>query len=608
MRRVVGFTLGFAGFLLLAGCGGGNSGSGVTSPTITSVSPSCTPNSVAVQGTATCTAAVSGTGSYSSSVTWSASAGSITSAGVFTAPSSAATVTITATSTQDTTKSGTTSITVSASASGISVTISPTSASVASGGTEQFTATVTGGSNTAVTWTTSAGTISTSGLLSLVGVAAGTNVTVTATSVADTTKSASATVSVTQRVITISTAHQVISDFNLGVGAVVGASIYATGIEVGDVITGTQFGKSSTITVDSTMVTAGGFTLNLSFSTQYFMPNWAEITVASADGTSQSNELWVAITSDQNALALSSNGSLVYLAAGLPFQIQEYSTVDGTNKGALSNSTANNYSIATDNQTGDIFADENGQNLLVYTSSGLPGSLAATGLMAVTAQSGYGYVTQPSAGKIGQCNISQGCTALTSVSAGNQPWTMDAATVNSSDAVVVYSKQDTALQLFNNQLVQDSHLTLAGVTQASAVATATLNVGGGWMVQMLGSGPAAGTGAFLSVYDKSLVFWNVDSTNTLHVDHQSTLTGTPILIAKDETHGAVIVASVDLTKGVTTMQSFDMKTFTATSLTSPSTLPVGFMPGGILVSTDGTKIYVGGTLNGQPGFYLLNNQ
>ncbi|MGC9293258.1 MAG: hypothetical protein ACP5EP_11160, partial [Acidobacteriaceae bacterium] len=99
-----------------------------------------------------------------------------------------------------------------------------------------------------------------------------------------------------------------------------------------------------------------------------------------------------------------------------------------------------------------------------------------------------------------------------------------------------------------------------------------------------------------------------DSTNTMHVDNQETLSGTPFLIAKDETHGAIIVAFLDLTKGTTTMQSIDMKTYQATNLTSPSTLPVGFMAGGIMVSPDGSKIYTVGTLNGQPQFYVLQNQ
>src|SRR4029077_14969651 len=67
----------------------------------------------------------------------------------------------------------------------------------ASGGAQQFTATVTGNSNAAVTWTSSAGSISNSGLFTAPTVSANTNVSVTATSQADTTKTASASVTVT---------------------------------------------------------------------------------------------------------------------------------------------------------------------------------------------------------------------------------------------------------------------------------------------------------------------------------------------------------------------------------------------------------------------------
>ena len=79
----------------------------------------------------------------------------------------------------------------------IAVSVSPTSTTVASGGTQQFTATVTGTTNTAVTWTASLGTISSTGLYTAPTVSASTTATVTATSVADATKSANASVAIT---------------------------------------------------------------------------------------------------------------------------------------------------------------------------------------------------------------------------------------------------------------------------------------------------------------------------------------------------------------------------------------------------------------------------
>jgi hypothetical protein len=81
-------------------------------------------------------------------------------------------------------------------AAAISVSVSPTAATVTSGGTEQFSAKVTNASNTAVTWSATSGTVSTTGLFTAPTVTATKAVTVTATSVADNTKSASATVTV----------------------------------------------------------------------------------------------------------------------------------------------------------------------------------------------------------------------------------------------------------------------------------------------------------------------------------------------------------------------------------------------------------------------------
>ena len=85
----------------------------------------------------------------------------------------------------------------SSSGSSIIVTISPTSASLASGNTQQFVAMVQGTSNTAVTWSATAGVVSSSGSFTAPSVTSATNVTVTARSAADTTKTASAIVSVT---------------------------------------------------------------------------------------------------------------------------------------------------------------------------------------------------------------------------------------------------------------------------------------------------------------------------------------------------------------------------------------------------------------------------
>ena len=78
--------------------------------------------------------------------------------------------------------------------SGVSVSINPTSASLQTGSPQQFSATVTGSSNTGVTWTATGGTISAGGLYTA-GNSAG-SYSVTATSVADTSKYATAPVTI----------------------------------------------------------------------------------------------------------------------------------------------------------------------------------------------------------------------------------------------------------------------------------------------------------------------------------------------------------------------------------------------------------------------------
>jgi O-glycosyl hydrolase len=101
-----------------AGCGpaGSSSVPPPVLPAIASVSVSCTPGSILAGQTSQCSAAVSGTGNYSSSVVWSAASGAITNSGLYTAPAvlpASNPVTVTATSVQDASKSGTASIVVS---------------------------------------------------------------------------------------------------------------------------------------------------------------------------------------------------------------------------------------------------------------------------------------------------------------------------------------------------------------------------------------------------------------------------------------------------------------------------------------------------------------
>ena len=173
---------------------------GVIAVTGSSVSVAVSPNVVSLGASQTqqFTATVSG-GSGNTAVSWTLSpnVGTISSTGLYTAPATITTqqsVVVKATSVADTTKSANANVTLRA---GVSVGVSPATASLSAGQTQQFTATVSGGSgNTAVSWTLSpnVGTISSTGLyIAPATITTQQSVVVKATSVADTTKSASAT-------------------------------------------------------------------------------------------------------------------------------------------------------------------------------------------------------------------------------------------------------------------------------------------------------------------------------------------------------------------------------------------------------------------------------
>jgi len=180
----------------------------VTVPTsISSVSASCASTSLQVGQTTQCSAVVQGTGSYSSSVNWSVNStaggnstlGTISNTGLYTAPTTVpnpASVTITATSSSDTTKSASVLATIK-----LTIAISPQTPTIQLFHTQQFTATVTGVTNTSVSWSVNGinggnnvlGQITNAGLyVPPVVLPTSSTITITASSQADATETASA--------------------------------------------------------------------------------------------------------------------------------------------------------------------------------------------------------------------------------------------------------------------------------------------------------------------------------------------------------------------------------------------------------------------------------
>jgi hypothetical protein len=145
--------------LLLTACGGGGSGGGGSSTVVSFPGTS----GVGIGVGATYMFAASVTGTTNTAVTYSvqegAAGGSITAGGVYTAPLSAGTYHVAATSVADSTKSATVSVTA---VPGVSIV--PGSVRLLPGGTQMFITRLTGTTNTAVSFSANAGSITAAGV------------------------------------------------------------------------------------------------------------------------------------------------------------------------------------------------------------------------------------------------------------------------------------------------------------------------------------------------------------------------------------------------------------------------------------------------------------
>ncbi len=190
--------------------------SGTGSGTASGISVSITPTSAALQVNSSAQFAAQVKGTSNTSVNWlvngvrggNASVGTISSSGLYTAPSavpSGGSVTVSASSQANPSKSANASVAISSTAPPVSVSVSPTSSTLGAGQSQQFNATVTGTSNTAVNWyvggiqggSASLGTISAAGLYIAPACPSDGSQTISAQSLYDSAASASAIVTLT---------------------------------------------------------------------------------------------------------------------------------------------------------------------------------------------------------------------------------------------------------------------------------------------------------------------------------------------------------------------------------------------------------------------------
>lgn len=179
---------------------------------------------VSSRGTLQFTATVGG--KHDRVVSWSATAGTVSSGGYYNAPT--VTIVTTALITARTTAgSSTTTVTIQPpippGSLPVSISISPASVTLKSGARQLFTATVSGTTNRGVIWSTTDGTVTSGGLFTSPGLGAVTRIVVRAASQADPTTSASADVTALAQV----GQHAVDLSWNASTSAnIVGYNVY----------------------------------------------------------------------------------------------------------------------------------------------------------------------------------------------------------------------------------------------------------------------------------------------------------------------------------------------------------------------------------------------
>src|SRR5437660_12040334 len=134
-------------------CGRSSNQGGPQGTAASGVEVSIDPGAVAITGGGTIRFTATVAGTADTAVIWSTDAGTIDQDGIYTAPAAPGTYSVIARSRADPGRSASASVSVST----ISVTLSPQTITLAPGGMQQFTASVTGSTDPSVSWTVTEG-------------------------------------------------------------------------------------------------------------------------------------------------------------------------------------------------------------------------------------------------------------------------------------------------------------------------------------------------------------------------------------------------------------------------------------------------------------------
>ncbi len=363
---------------------------------------------VKVNESFTFTAVISGTGNQSAewSVEEGASGGAVTQGGVYTAPATPGTFHVVARSAADNTKLAKATVTV---VPGVVVDISPKNPTVGTLATRAFTATVTGSSNTAVTWSVveaGGGTLSAAGLYTAPATPG--SYTVKAVSAADATAVATTTVTVEKKItVTInpSTASVEVLDLFKFSATVLGATNPALTWTVDEGATGGQ--------VDNTGL--------------YRAPSGVgvfHVTARSVEDPAQSDTATITVTPQ---MFVEVNPFNVSLAQGATQQFT--ATVVGVGNPAVTWSVQGGAANGTISATGLYTAPTvKGSYTVMATSVGAP---AVKGYAYVTVVSPVKVVVSPATVQLSPSQTQQFTATVTGAPNTAVTWTASGGTVTS---------------------------------------------------------------------------------------------------------------------------------------------------------------------------------
>jgi Putative Ig domain len=239
-------------------------------------------------------------------------------------------------------------LTVGSKSTGVTIAVSPASANVASGASQQLVAVVRGSRNTEVRWSASVGTVSTSGLFTAPTVSTATTATITATSAAVSSAKASSAIAispVTSSVLTVSGNRLPDAakgtSYSAGLSATGGSQPYSWKLETGSLPTGVSLDAAGILSGRPSQAGSFSFTAQVTDSKSHTASGPIEIVVnvpnanAKFDGPAELPRVYV-----QSALANTpANGKTLAAADSASFQAALNSAACGDTISLKSGST-----------------------------------------------------------------------------------------------------------------------------------------------------------------------------------------------------------------------------------------------------------------------------